>query len=183
MLPSCSAATLSRHEVAGDARDPGRVEPGVAHVLIETQNRGRHLAGAGEPHMAELDEAEFRVGFVPDQRKRIAADHLGEFDERRIRVLVMVLHDPDRAHPQHVDLAGGERRLGLARSGRRQQLDLQPLGGVGAGRVRRVERRVQHEAVILDTGAGGAVRASSVPLWRARRAENNLNAKDAKVRK
>jgi hypothetical protein len=100
--------------------------------------------------MTKLDEAELLVGLVADQRKRVAADHLGEFDERRIRVLVVVLHDPDRPHPQHVDFAGGKRRLGLPRSGRRQQLDLEPFGGISAGRVRRIERRVEHEAVILE---------------------------------
>jgi hypothetical protein len=93
---------------------------------------------------------EIRVGPPPDQRERVAAHHFGERRQRRARVVVVMLHDPDRAHPHDIDLARRERRLGAARARRGQQLDREPLIGIGADRMRRIERRVQHKAVILE---------------------------------
>jgi hypothetical protein len=79
---------------------------------------------------------------VPDDRERIAADDLGKADERGPRVIVMVLDDPHRPGPQHVDDAVDQRLLRLAHSGRRRQLDLDPLGGISTDRMRRIERRI-----------------------------------------
>ena len=140
---------ILRHRAAGDPRQRSGIDAVVAQILFEAKPRGRHLADAGEAQPAKLGEVEAGVGFCTDQRERVAAHHLGEGDKRRARVVVVMLHDPDRAHPHGVDFARGERRLGAARPGGGQELDREPLIGIGPDRMRRVERRVQHKAVIL----------------------------------
>ena len=86
---------------------------------------------------------------MADDRERITTDDLGKADERRAGVVVVVLHDPHRPGPQHLDSTIEQRPLGQSGTRRRQKLYCQTFGGVGADYVRGIERRLKHKAVIL----------------------------------
>ena len=76
-----------------------------------------------------------------------------------------------RIGPIHITSASPAqyRGFGAAGAGRWPHLDLDPLGLVGAGRMRRVERRVEHETIILEQrelhGHPPAARLSLARHW------------------
>jgi hypothetical protein len=55
--------------------------------------------------LGKVGEPETRIGILADDRERIAADDLCKADEHRVGVLVVVLHDPHRPGPEHLDRA------------------------------------------------------------------------------
>ena len=120
----------------------------AAHAIGAYRDEGLEVEllpspGPGKAEQALCDGAADAMWMGPI---RIMKHH----DERRRRVVVVMLHKADRTHPQHIDLARRERRLCIPRPGRGQQLDLEPLIGIRAGRMRGIKRRVQNEAVILE---------------------------------
>ena len=51
--------------------------------------------------------------------------------------------------PDNVGVTLDQRRLGEPRAGRGQQFDIEAMGGIGAGRMRQIERRIKDEAVVF----------------------------------
>ncbi len=141
---------VRRHSAITDTIDMVGIDAGVPQIFLQAQPRCRHLADAGEPELCEISELEIGIGIATDDRERVAADDFGKADERRTGMVAMVLHNPHWAGPYHVDRTVDQRLLGFASAGRRQQIDLQPFGLISPDRMRRIKRRVQDKAVVLE---------------------------------
>ena len=87
------------HAAIGNAIELRGVDPSLSQILLQAKPRGRHLADRGNAHSRQVGQPEVRVGISTNDRERVAADDLGEADERRAGVVVVVLHDPHRACP------------------------------------------------------------------------------------
>ena len=89
----------------------------------------------------------------------LAEEVKGKFKKYEKGTLTVTVKDKDETFKLSKDskvyngddeVKGKERRFGMARPGRGQQHDVQSLRLVGAGRMRRVEGRVEQEPEILE---------------------------------
>ena len=81
---------IDGHGPVRDAVDGRRIDASVAQVLLQTHPRRRHLAHRGETNLRKTGKLEVWARRPPDQKERIAGDHLAKTDKAGVRMLIPV---------------------------------------------------------------------------------------------
>src|SRR5688572_4014042 len=140
---------IVRHRPAGHAIGLVRIDVGKPQIMLEAEPWRRHLRDGPEPEPQQIGEPECRRISLAHQKERIARRHLAKADHRRIRVLVLSLHDAHRPTPGDIDRPVEQTRSGGGRRRRIEQFHVHPFGGVVSERMRGIEWRVEHRAKIF----------------------------------
>src|SRR4051812_8087903 len=98
--------------------------------MLETEPRRRHLRDGPELEPEKIGQPKCRSIGLANQKERIARRNLAKADHRRIRVLVVSLHDAHWPTPGDIDRSVEQTRSGRRRCWRIEQFYLHPLGGV-----------------------------------------------------
>jgi hypothetical protein len=93
------------HAAIGDAIEPRRVDACLPQILLQAQPRCVHLADGGNVHLGKVGKPETGIGVLADDRERITQTTSAKQTSGAELVLVVVLDDPHRPRPEHLDRA------------------------------------------------------------------------------